>query len=215
MSPAEQLALSTGGVVHDGLAESIVRLNTAGATGILCFPRPPRDEFKAMTKAQRAGLKPRGCASVREFVHHYANVSATGLHLQRQLTAQFERHNRGLMCADPKTRARLDSAGDKNAYKWLTTPPSEFQFRMADIEVVRALRHRIGIAPMDGAITCRCGLAVTDHNYDHFHCCHAIRSEALDARHTVVQRSLARVAAMAGVAVQKGCSKKMTFFAFF
>jgi hypothetical protein len=155
-----------------------------------------------MTAAQLEALKPRACASVREFVAHYSQTSAVGLHLQRQLTAQFEVHKRLALINDQKTRARLDSAGDQNAYRWLTTAPSEPQFRMADLEVVRALRHRIGIAPVDGMVVCKCGTRVTDANADHFHCCRSVRRDALDARHTVVLRSLARVAVVAGVPTQ-------------
>jgi hypothetical protein len=202
MSDAERAVLTTRGGVHDGLTLALQRLRVAGAANVLYVPQPPKDQQRCMTAAQRAALKPRPCASVREFVAHYTAVSAVGLHLQRQLTAQFETHARGALIQDQKTRARLDSAGDKNAYRWLTTAPSEPQFRMADLDVVRALRHRIGIAPDDGWVVCKCGIRVTDANADHFHCCRTIRRDALDARHTVVLRSVARIAAVAGVPTQ-------------
>jgi len=202
MSDGERTVLIARGGVHDGLTLALERLRVAGATGVLCMPQPPMNEQRNMSAAQRAALKPRSCASVREFVAHYTAVSAVGLHLQRQLTAQFEAHKRSVLITDQKTRARLDSAGDKNAYRWLTTAPSEPQFRMADLDVVRALRHRMGIAPTDGLVQCKCGIRVTDANANHFHDCQTIRRDALDARHTVVLRSLARIAAVAGVPTQ-------------
>jgi len=202
MSAAQRQTLAARGVVHDGVADALQSLRTAGADCVLYVPQPPKAELKTMTVAQRDRLRPRPCHSVRDFVRHYAEVSAVGLNLQRKITSQFEAFNRAQLCADRKTRARLDSAGDKNAYKWLTTPPSEPQFRMADIEVVRALRHRIGIAPMDGRVQCKCGVQVTDENFDHFHSCIRVRTQALDARHAVVLRTLARITAAAGVQAQ-------------
>jgi hypothetical protein len=201
MSAAQRDVLVARGVVHDGLARALELLSAAGATGVLVRPQPPQSQLKTMTAAQREALKPRACRSVGAFVQHYSAVSAVGLHLQRQLTAQFEARNRAVLCADAKVRARLNSAGNKAAhsYRWLTTPPSEQQFRLKDIEVVRALRHRIGLAPADGIVACKCGVQVTDRNFDHFQGCASVRSEALDARHTVVQRAVASVSAMAGV----------------
>lgn len=69
---------------------------------------------------------------------------------------------------------------------------------MTDLEVVRALRHRIGIAPIDNAPVCACGSPVTDVNFDHFHNC-SVRTDATRARHNTVQQALALVAAEAGV----------------
>jgi hypothetical protein len=107
-----------------------------------------------------------------------------------------------MLCDDPKVKARLQSAGNENAYRWLSTPPSEPQFRLADVEVVRALRHRMGLAPVDTASTCVCGAVVKDHNFDHFHACERVRTDAVRARHNVVQKALACVAAEAGVATR-------------
>src|SRR6185312_7402873 len=78
--------------------------------------------------------------------------------------------------------------------------PSEHSFRLADLEVVRALRHRIGVAPIDTKPRCACGVVVTDHNFDHFHACSTTQSDAMTARHDIVQQALAAVAAEAGVA---------------
>jgi Reverse transcriptase (RNA-dependent DNA polymerase) len=139
------------------------------------------------------------CVSTVQFVDHYTQITAIGLPVQRLITAALDKHKYTLLCDDSAVKARLQSAGDANAYSWLTTPPSEPQFRLADTEVVRALRHRMGMAPVDTAPVCACGVAVTDYNFDHFHSCDRVKTDATRARHNVVQQALAVVATEAGV----------------
>jgi hypothetical protein len=143
--------------------------------------------------------KPAPCNSVASFVAHYTDVSAIGLEVQRLITARFETNTKQELWEDARTRARMRSAGDSTAVKWLTSAPSEFQLRLADVEVVRALRHRMGVAPVDGGIKCLCGTVVTDHTFDHFHNCNSVRRDGCEARHMQVQKALARVTAEANV----------------
>jgi hypothetical protein len=200
MSAAERAILISRGMVHDGLEAAIRRLRIGGAHKMLVTPQPPKQVVAGMTAAQREQLKPRECESLQQFVQHYTRVSAIGLQLQRVLTSRLDAAARTRIAGDARTAARLDSAGDRNAYRWLVTPPTEAQHKLADVEVVRALRHRIGIAPEDGHVMCACGAAVTDANFDHFQGCTAVRRDALDARHGVVQFALAKIATEAGVA---------------
>lgn len=132
------------------------------------------------------------------------------MRLQSRITAELEKRTYRIRCGDQKTKARLLSAGQSGAYAWLRTMPSEHPFRLADLEVVRALRHRMGVAPIDTKPTCACGVVVTDHNFDHFHSCHMTRQEATTARHDVVQQALAGVAAEAGVASKMDYSSSGT-----
>jgi hypothetical protein len=192
MDQQQREALGSGGMVHDGLTCALKRLADIGISEVLYVPN---DRSESKKKHE----KPRACYSVAAFIEHYSEVSAVGLEVQRQLTARFESNiKKGLWC-DQKVKARMRSAGDKNAIKWLTTPPSEFQLRLSDLEVVRALRHRMGIAPVDGNVNCVCGTVITDHCFDHFHSCNHVTGPACDARHMQLQKALARVTAESGV----------------
>jgi len=61
------------------------------------------------------------------------------------------------------------------------------------------MRFRLGLAPSDDSVTCKCDHVVTDRSFDHFRVCRTVRREAVTLRHDRVLSMLRRVARMAGV----------------
>ena len=190
MTEEQKVVLKTeGSLVNMGLRMACTKLRSIGVAFLFAPPTAPKQPIVA-----------RQCTTTPEFVDHYARISAVGLGMQQLITKSIEKNVYEMLCENSKVKARLLSAGDESGgFTWLSMPPSEPQFKMSNVEVVRALRHRIGIAPIDTLPKCACGDVVTDHNFDHFHACNAVRYAATNERHTVVQHALARVAAEAGV----------------
>ena len=109
MDERQCAALVAGGVVHDGLNAAIQHLTAIGIPDVLY--RPKGDGKKIS--------KPVVCETVADFVEHYSEVSAIGLELQRLITARIETNIKRGLWQNDKVRARVQSAGDKNAVKWL------------------------------------------------------------------------------------------------
>jgi hypothetical protein len=89
-----------------------------------------------------------------------------------------------------KAKQRVQSASAPNAGLWLTTFPSTPELTLADEFFVLAVKHRLGLRPIeDLPAHCACG-AKLSVDPQHFYSCGQLKRKAMTVRHDSVVRLL-------------------------
>jgi hypothetical protein len=92
------------------------------------------------------------------------------------------------------------SLQQSGASQWLTAIPTRAALKMGDSDFRYAVRHRLGMAPLDQLpLACPCGTLVV--TTDHAHVC-SHNKRAWTVRHNGILRTLERLASAAGYVVQ-------------
>jgi hypothetical protein len=124
------------------------------------------------------------------------------LHLQHNLTRLLHESElrRLIQAAQPTDRARLIATSCKGAGVWLSALGPKYGLFMTNSHFILAARHRLGLLPAPGQVSCICNNAAFVADTSHLHSCPRIKA-GIDLRHSVLCRELGAVAREAGYSV--------------
>ena len=123
------------------------------------------------------------------------------LHLQQQQQLADNSSNNDLT---RKLRARLLSASQPAAKRWLSQPPRAPDSIMSNTEFGHTVRHLLALPPDDNMPrTCICGASLQEAPFDHFHSCKTARKAAVNSRHNFVNEVIIATARTVGMTVSR------------
>ena len=114
----------------------------------------------------------------------------------------YKARSAALLAAFPRNsadRARLTAATAPFSGSWLTTPPIDPLFYLANAHFALATRLRLGITLFEKIKRCVCGATILDSPL-HFLSCRFLNAGRI-ARHDKLVAVIARVARLSGVSV--------------
>jgi hypothetical protein len=142
------------------------------------------------------------------FVEHYSTSSS--FHLQNNIMKSIEsiKYNEYRKSATPADKARLFSASQPRASRWLTTipsAPSDIKLYISHSSFNLALRNLLNLH-FDDSLPLKCPGNQCNNaelSPSHFHVCKSFRKRCTDIRHNAVRDSLAQLADEMNLLVRK------------
>ena len=149
-----------------------------------CPGKPEKEEKKAPIVAAENSAK--GGAGGKPKKEEKVDTD----HIQKRLTRIVEEHHfcELVMHSDALNACRIGHCAAKRASLWLTVAPIEATLAMRNDEYRRALRHMLGVAPVDTGRLCHCGQRLVA---GHYQSCKKVR---YTVRHNVVVDELSSLA---------------------